>query len=413
MCLVCGHGNTVLNKREDYWREFNLEFVELEGSKDGYLQAHQIDKVAEFVKNGGYCIVCTENNFFKTGGHYMTVVGISEDGTRLIIHNSDKTKYNNNDKLSKYLEEGFPIDELYGVSNTEYYCYEKIDKSETEMQLTSDPKYKEVTMNRTTEELLNEVLNATSGKSSNNVENATTTNKTGTSDATSNKNTGSKDKTETTQVGNKYDKVDINDSSRDNSAFAQLARDNEKKAEKPQDTLPQTGASNRTSGYDQNNYADTPYAGGTVASEGCGITCVAEYLTRTGQQKTPDELAKEFSGSASNNQKRMLNALDAYEVERGEWNNGGGKQNMVREALENGKSVLVQMNNNSIFTYGEHFIILEGMTDDGKVLVYDPNGDNKKVQRAGKEEGYKTGFDIDDVMKGLGGGCVLEKNINE
>ena len=383
-----GTGNDWLWKL-NCWKQYNLEYYtgKFEDSSN-LMQSHEIDKVVEIIKEGGIVALLAKENIFTTGGHYLTVYGVVEDekGTRLLIIDPDgdkltpygeKTEYGKNgrgkEEYMDYLENGFPIEMLRTMGGCSYYGFKKIDENRSD----TPPETTYIDTNKTPQELLDELIKGTNGKESSNETEKVTINK------------GAQ-----TQEGNAIEK-----------------REEPDKIEMPQSTLPQTGASGRGPRYNQLDYADTPYGGSNVAKGGCGITCVAEYLTRTTSQKiTPNELAVEFSGSADNNQDRMLNALDANGVQRGAWNSGGDKRKMVLEALKNGKSVLVQMNSSSKFTTTEHFIILEGMTEDGKVLVYDPYGDNYKKDNL--KEGYKNGFDVDDVMKGLGGGCVLERNIN-
>ena len=58
--------------------------------------------------------------------------------------------------------------------------------------------------------------------------------------------------------------------------------------------------------YFQTDYPDQMYGCGTVASNGCGITCVAMVATYlTGHTYTPDELARYFGGKADNNIARL------------------------------------------------------------------------------------------------------------
>ena len=182
------------------------------------------------------------------------------------------------------------------------------------------------------------------------------------------------------------------------------------KAEKnKQDTLPQTGALDRKP-YNQQDYTDTPFGVGTIADNGCGITSLAEYLTRTrGQTITPEDIAALVADVKGSNQEKLEAAMEYYGLNN-KIDNGGGKQERVLEALKNGHSALVSMNGNSKFTTAGHFMIFEGMTKDGKILVYDPYGDN--YDKTDLKEGYKNGFDVKDALQGFGGFYDLEQNIN-
>ena len=119
--------------------------------------------------------------------------------------------------------------------------------------------------------------------------------------------------------------------------------------------------------YDQTDYAHIKYGGGTIASSGCGITClamVASYFT--GKEWLPDEcaaLATKVEGHKVDNVGRMLTAADKiglkYELKT---------TKELMPALQNGDIVIALVNNSG------HFVVLKGLTEDGKVLVNDPYG---------------------------------------
>lgn len=67
--------------------------------------------------------------------------------------------------------------------------------------------------------------------------------------------------------------------------------------------------------YFQNDYPDVRYGNGTIATSGCGITCVAmvaRYLT--GYDYKPDVLAGYFGGRAENNIARLECACDTLQL---------------------------------------------------------------------------------------------------
>ncbi len=119
--------------------------------------------------------------------------------------------------------------------------------------------------------------------------------------------------------------------------------------------------------YDQTDYANVKYGAGTIASSGCGITClamVASYFT--GEEWTPDEcaaLASTVEGHQVDNVGRMLTAADKIGLTY--------EQKTTKDlmpALQNGDVVIALVNNSG------HFVVLKGLTEDGKVLVNDPYG---------------------------------------
>ena len=62
-----------------------------------------------------------------------------------------------------------------------------------------------------------------------------------------------------------------------------------------------------------------------------------------------------------------------------------------RQALSTGKPVIASMKKGT-FTRGGHFIVLRGITEDGKILVNDPN-DNAKKQH------FNRSFDLSLIKR--------------
>lgn len=115
----------------------------------------------------------------------------------------------------------------------------------------------------------------------------------------------------------------------------------------------------------QNDYPQTIYGTGTVANNGCGITCLAMVATYlTGHPYLPDELARYFGGRAENNIARLEYGSDCLQLPYYKATNW----HETLAALENGKIAIALMGNDSIFTSGQHFIVLVGMTEDGKII---------------------------------------------
>ncbi len=74
----------------------------------------------------------------------------------------------------------------------------------------------------------------------------------------------------------------------------------------------------------------------------------------------------------------------------------------LMELLSEGQPVIFNARNDSVFTEGGHYIVLYGLTDDGKILVRDPNGANYNSQNPILKDGFENGFDP-EYFKTLGG----------
>ena len=156
--------------------------------------------------------------------------------------------------------------------------------------------------------------------------------------------------------------------------------------------------------YYQTDYPDVLYGAGTIESSGCGITSmamIASYLT--GYAYMPDELAYYFGGRAENNIARLECAAETLGIpyERPEnWH-------YTYAALKQGKCAIVLVASPSEFTDGQHFIVLTGLTEDGKILVNDPYEPN--YTKWSLKEGFQTGFTEGQIMAGYQGAWVFDK----
>ncbi len=157
--------------------------------------------------------------------------------------------------------------------------------------------------------------------------------------------------------------------------------------------------------YFQTDYPDVLYGNGTIATSGCSITSLAMVATfLTDHKYTPDELAGYFGGYVGNNRQRLEYASEQMQLP---WVEAETAHDAIR-ALKDGKVVIALMSGNSLFTTGQHFIVLSGMTVDGKIMVNDPNEENYTNWRL--EEGFINGFEQDEVCWGFGGGWIYDKN---
>lgn len=151
--------------------------------------------------------------------------------------------------------------------------------------------------------------------------------------------------------------------------------------------------------YIQHYYRDARYGNhGSVASHGCGITCLAMvYTYLLDQEVMPDYLGEKFGryNTPVGSDWGVFTATGEYfdidVVKTHKWHE-------ALEALENGHLVIAQANPDSIFTDGGHFILLYGLTEDGKIMVKDPSIYNYSVESSYLlKEGFDNGFNHENV----------------
>lgn len=155
--------------------------------------------------------------------------------------------------------------------------------------------------------------------------------------------------------------------------------------------------------YFQTDYPNDRYGRGTIETSGCSITSlamVASYLT--GHEYLPDELADYFGGHGINNMQRLEYGSDMLQLP---WKKAENVD-QVLAAVREGDIAILLMNQKSIFTDTQHFIVLAGMTDDGKFIVndpYEPNYENWQLVNA-----FNNGFSAGDLICGFSGGWIYD-----
>lgn len=155
----------------------------------------------------------------------------------------------------------------------------------------------------------------------------------------------------------------------------------------------------------QTDYPNDRYGSGTVASSGCGITSlamVASYMT--GHTYYPDELADYFGGYGKNNIERLEYASDMLQLP---WQKAENFHKIL-DALREGNLAILLMNSDSIFTNSQHFIVLTGITEDGRITVHDPYAPNYDYWLL--KNGFANGFKEGDLLCGYSGGWIYDVN---
>lgn len=127
--------------------------------------------------------------------------------------------------------------------------------------------------------------------------------------------------------------------------------------------------------YDS-KWGGVSYGSSTIAKAGCGPTCLAmvtSYLT--GNAVSPVDVAKwsERNGHIDSNNNTYWSLMTSYPQAMGyKGTNLGHNGDAVIKALQNGQPVIARCGP-GIFTKNGHFIVLRGITSEGKILVNDPN----------------------------------------
>ena len=172
----------------------------------------------------------------------------------------------------------------------------------------------------------------------------------------------------------------------------------------PVETEPETVYYNGIPLYFQTDYPNEIYGSGSLASSGCGITSLAMVATYlTGHEYKPDELADYFGGKAENNVDRLEYAADALQLPYKDRLNF----DETMAELEAGKVAIVLMERDSIFTDSQHFIVLAGFNEAGKIIVldpYEPNYSHWQLKNA-----FVNGFTPGDICCGFSGGWTFDK----
>ena len=161
---------------------------------------------------------------------------------------------------------------------------------------------------------------------------------------------------------------------------------------------------NSTSELEVPLYYQTDYPG-TISSSGCGITCLAMVVSYLQDREClPPELAEEFGQLQMNNVQRINHAIEVLDLPL---ESMPTKWEQMAAALYNGQIVILLVNDNSIFTNAQHFLVLTGMTKDGKVLVNDPYKPNYNDPEL--VDGFINGFSQEDMDAGFDGGWIFSR----
>ena len=158
--------------------------------------------------------------------------------------------------------------------------------------------------------------------------------------------------------------------------------------------------------YYQTDYPYIPFGNDTIATSGCSVTClamVASYLTD--QEYTPPQMAYHFGNYGKTHIDRLNYGIDQMQLPFYQAEN---VQDML-QAVRSGKIAIVMMAENSVFTTQQHFIVVAGMSEDGKFIVNDPLETNYISANEEIRDCYDNGFDYYYLTYGYNGSWIFDK----
>ena len=158
--------------------------------------------------------------------------------------------------------------------------------------------------------------------------------------------------------------------------------------------------------YYQSDYPYIKFGYGTMATSGCSVTCLAMIATYlTDQVYTPDQLAFHFNDKEMNHVQRLDFGIAQMQLpyERVQ------SSRDVIAALQEGKVAIAMMNEASFFTDEQHFIVLAGINEDGKIIINDPYRPNYVRASVHLKDAYDNGFQEYHVIQGFTGAWIFDK----
>lgn len=173
----------------------------------------------------------------------------------------------------------------------------------------------------------------------------------------------------------------------------------------PETTLPEKVTVDTVPLYYQTDYPYIKFGNGTISTSGCSVTCLAMVATyMTDQEYTPPQMAYHFGKYGKTNIDRLDYGIAEMQLpyQRVE------DVQEVLEAVRNGKVAIVMMDDESVFTTEQHFIVVAGMNGK-KFVVNDPLETNYIRASVPVKECYDNGFDGFYLMRGFSGGWIFDK----
>ena len=175
----------------------------------------------------------------------------------------------------------------------------------------------------------------------------------------------------------------------------------------PPETLPEEKTVyNDVPAYFQTDYPFVKFGNGTISTSGCSITCLAMVATyMTDQEYLPPQMAYHFGSYGKTNIDRLDYGISEMRLPYERTSNVIDVLNAVR----NNKVAIVMMDDESVFTTEQHFIVVAGMNGPDKFIVHDPIEPHYETPETYLREAYENGFEDFYLMRGFSGGWIFDK----
>jgi len=132
--------------------------------------------------------------------------------------------------------------------------------------------------------------------------------------------------------------------------------------------------------YYQYNYKNDYGYGTTIASAGCGPTSMAMAITNLTNQTVEPPEAASWSLNHGYRVKNNGTAWAYFGAMAQAYNLNCEQSDITKDkiisSLKSGKLIIMSMGPGH-FTSGGHYIVLRGITDDGKIIVSDPSSSSR------------------------------------
>lgn len=156
--------------------------------------------------------------------------------------------------------------------------------------------------------------------------------------------------------------------------------------------------------YHQSEYPDIRYGNGTIATSGSSVAALAMVATyMTDHVYTPADIADYAVQYGGSHYKRLEKVSDLMQIP---WKRALNV-NEALKAVREGKIAIALMGSRSVFPGGNHFIVLTGVTEDGKIRVLDP--DDRDYSAWGVGELLENGFPDGKLIAGYEGAWIYDK----